>query len=175
MEICTKDRVVAMLSDGRLGLSGGENAEALFLDDVRIGLRLRDKLLEVRSARKPRSMDSARKRELYVAEATLRPGRLYLGLSREELWLPPNVMGLLYTRSKYARLGLNMMGSSVFVIPGFGGGTPTPIAFELSVLVRMRGLTASERYAFLVLYELSGSVSTGGDVYRRRFPLPSLE
>jgi len=92
----------------------------------------------------------------------------------EEFSLPDNIMAIVYTRSKYARIGLEMVRSSVFVIPGFGRTTPTPIVFEISTSVEVTNLTSDEKYAFLLFYELTNGIELTASDYKTRFPLMFL-
>ena len=48
----------------------------------------------------------------------LEPGEFVLGITRERIRLPPNIMGILAGRSRFARIGLFVHVSSPFVHPG---------------------------------------------------------
>ena len=48
----------------------------------------------------------------------LAPGELCLGITLEKITLPPNVMGFLEGRSRYARMGLAVHVTSALVQPG---------------------------------------------------------
>lgn len=106
--------------------------------------------------------------------ATLRPGRLYLGRSMERLSLPTNVFGFMHTRSRWARIGVDCLGSSYYVSPGFGGGTPLPLVLEIKVASRLIDFSADAPIGALVLFELDTNVATGTGNHYDRFPLNIL-
>jgi deoxycytidine triphosphate deaminase len=105
---------------------------------------------------------------------TLEPGYFYLGVSRERFTLPRNVYGLINTRSKYARRGLELARSSTFVIPGFGMAEPSPLVFEITVPYAVNGLTSNEPYGFLLLFETDFEVPAEVGSYSDRFPMNLL-
>lgn len=88
--------------------------------------------------------------------------------------LPRNIFGIINTRSKYARLGLELARSSTFVIPGFGAERPSPIVFEITVPHSIQGLRAREAYGFLLLFEADFEIATESAAYINRFPLNLL-
>lgn len=49
---------------------------------------------------------------------TLKPGELVLGITKEKITLPPNIMGILEGRTRYARMGLAVHVTSSIVQPG---------------------------------------------------------
>lgn len=51
----------------------------------------------------------------------LMPGETVLGITREQIWLSPNVCGWLEGRSRFARLGLLVHVSCGFMQPGLQG------------------------------------------------------
>ncbi|HEY2070160.1 MAG TPA: hypothetical protein VGG48_11450 [Rhizomicrobium sp.] len=74
------------------------------------------------------------------------------------------------TRSKYARLGLEMMQSSWFAAPSFGADEPTPIVFEMQAHRRIEGFSEDEPYAFVMLFALEKPLRLDGRAYNTRFP-----
>jgi len=56
--------------------------------------------------------------EIRADKLTLRPGELVLGITREKITLPPNIMGILEGRTRYARMGLAVHVTSSIVQPG---------------------------------------------------------
>src|SRR5262249_59537713 len=57
----------------------------------------------------------------------LRPGETIHAITRERLQLPPDVAGWLEGRSRFARLGLMIHGTSGFGAPGVRGGPVLPM------------------------------------------------
>ncbi|MBF0391199.1 MAG: dCTP deaminase [Alphaproteobacteria bacterium] len=63
---------------------------------------------------------------------TVRPGEFILAESHESIGLSNDLAGMLSTISHLARLGVAVHLASNWVNPGFGGGTPTKLALEIS-------------------------------------------
>lgn len=57
-------------------------------------------------------------REVRQKSITLEPGEMCLGITKEKLTLPPDIMGSLEGRSRYARMGLAVHITSSLVQPG---------------------------------------------------------
>jgi|ERR1041384_217989 deoxycytidine triphosphate deaminase len=171
MKLLTKSRAIELIRHNQLGLANVENYERAFLDDVRIGLRLGEEIIEVSGPVDLGPSANVKIGRQETATVSLLPGHFYLGISREELFLPKNVMGLINTRSKYARLGFELAKSSVYVAPGFGASTPTSLIFEITVPIEIRGLSPEIAYGFLLLFELDEEVRETGSSYNERFPL----
>ncbi|MBN2477733.1 dCTP deaminase [Candidatus Micrarchaeota archaeon] len=53
-----------------------------------------------------------------IDKVILNPGEMCMGLTKEKITLPPNVMGRLDGRSRYARMGLTVHVTSSLVQPG---------------------------------------------------------
>lgn len=174
MKPCTKHRVLELIREGCIGLRNVSDYASVFLDDVRMGLHLRKELLEITGPVDLSAREQVSCRRLSIADMSLMPGYLYLGVSREEISLPRNIIGILNTRSKYARLGLELARSSVYVIPGFGGGNPTPIVFEIVVPVEVKGLSPDVPYGFLTFFELDDAIREIETDHSSRFPLDLL-
>lgn len=171
MRLCTKGRILDLIQSGDILVKNIDIPEHLFLDDVRVGLRLRDHLLEVCGpVNLQQPLDSISHKKIALRDASLIPGKFYIGLSQEEFCLANDIMGFICTRSKYARTGFELAKSSVFVIPGFGNGTPTPIVFEISPDLEIYGLDTSDKYAFMLLFELSDGINLVDTEYGSRFP-----
>lgn len=161
--------------DGQIIFNSFGSPRILFLDDLRIGLRMRQFLLQVDNAVVDLSMaerpDNAIKvKKLALEETVLMPGLLYIAITQEEFRLPSDVLGWIYTRSKYARVGFNAVASSRVIIPGYGQTRPTPLVLELSVLRPTVGLKTDEAYAFLLLFELDEPTVVYKKDYWNRFP-----
>lgn len=128
------------------------------LDDIRIGLSLDDSLITDIGDIDPTRLVPARFHRFRFEKTIIEPGRFYLGASRERIRIPPNVMGQMFTRSKYARVGLEFALSSSFVFPGYGWDDPKPFVFEISARAAPIELRAGNVYAFLTLFILDRSL-----------------
>jgi deoxycytidine triphosphate deaminase len=161
---------MSLIKENRLRIEGVDAGE-IFLDDLRIALRLRSQILQASGPVDLANPDEFNWSTHNLADVALMPHRFYLATSVEMLSLPNNMMGLICTRSKYARAGLELAQSSVFVIPGFGSSSPAPLVFEIYPRVELRGLRSNFPYGFLLLFELDEETKTGDLDYASRFPL----
>lgn len=175
MKLCTRKRVIELINEGKILIKGVDDIENAFLDDIRLGLSLRDELLEIYGPIDLTQIESIPYRKIRIGDSSLKPGKLYVGLSKEKMCLANNVMGFINTRSRYTRIGLEMARSSVFIIPGFGSGVPTPITFEISVQVEIKNLVPYEKYAYVIIYELNEGIEALRGRYWDRFPLKYFE
>jgi hypothetical protein len=82
------------------------------------------------------------------------------------------MLGQMFTRSKFARVGLEFALSSSFIFPGYGLNDPVPFVFEISTRASTVTLTAGGTYAFLVMYELDEDVRCKPESGR---PFPFIE
>lgn len=175
MRPLTKERALQLIRDGHIVVGNVTNYEDVFLDSLRIGLRLRSQLIEILNPVDLNALDQVKWNRLPLSETTLIPNHFYLAISREEFSLPFNVMGMLNTRSKFARFGLDLAKSSVYVTPGFGNGKPAPFVFEISSPIEIRGLSTDVPYGFMTLFELDFESENGSDRYDNRFPFNLIE
>lgn len=175
ISLCHRERILGLIADGALAILGNDSLAAAFLDDFRIGLRLRDEMVEIKGPVDLTSQPSVQQCHVFNTEGgILEPGHFYLGVSREKFRLPRNVYGLINTRSKYARRGLELARSSTFVIPGFGMVEPSPLVFEITVPHVLNGLTANDPYGFLLLFETDFEIATEIGSHSDRFPMNLL-
>jgi deoxycytidine triphosphate deaminase len=171
MRLCKKNKLIDLIEEGKLKIEGVDVSD-VFLDDLRVALRLRPQILEARGIIDLVHPDDSNWNSYNLSEVALMPNRFYLASSVEMLSLPNNMMGLICTRSKYARLGLELAQSSVFVIPGFGSNSPAPLVFEIYPRVELRGLKSNFPYGFLLFFELDEDIIRADDLnYASRFPL----
>jgi hypothetical protein len=69
-------------------------------------------------------------------------------------------------------MGLELLGSSNVVVPGFGSVMPTSIVLELRSALPLSGLCSSECYGFMLIYEIeSPRRERNLRRYHERFPL----
>lgn len=148
-----------------------------FLDGIKIGLAIEPKGLVARSpvsAKQPPESSHAFEETTFDA-ITLKPDHFYLAKTVQALSIPPNVFGLLHTNSKWARIGLDCLGSSSYVSPGFGDNQPTSLVLEIRVTVPVNDFSNSlSHLAGMILFELDGPVRVGAANHRERFPLSVL-
>jgi deoxycytidine triphosphate deaminase len=135
-----------------------EDIDHACLDSVRVGLSLKDALITDMRDIDMQNLCPHQFRTAKVSEITIEPGRFYIGTSRERIRIPSNMLGQMFTRSKYARVGLEFALSSSFVFPGYGLKEPMPFVFEISTRTSPMKLTSGVTYAFLVLYELAEGI-----------------
>lgn len=173
MRLCDRVEIARLVESGEIAIAADDGEGPTFLDEHRLGLHL-DGLFRLDGEVDLAQSQSASVVPLQVDNAHLEPGSFYLGVSRERFRLGRGFAASLHTRSRYARLGLEVLGSSNFVVPGFGTTGPAPLVFEISVRRLTKGLDAMTAYCFLLLYHLDWPRETPnlGD-YRNRFPLRS--
>jgi dCTP deaminase len=122
MSVLTRDAILAELASGRLRI------EPLELDqvgaasiDLHLGhqLRLLGQSVNGPIPVKEDSVPPGATAQIELDEPyVLAPGSTVLGITRERLFLPPNLCGWLEGRSRIARLGLAIHVTSGFVQPG---------------------------------------------------------
>jgi deoxycytidine triphosphate deaminase len=139
------------------------------LDEIRIGLTLSGTLITDISEIDSREFKPTHFKRLEFTKAPILPHHFYLGTSHERIRIPPNVIGQMFTRSKYARVGLEFALSSSFIFPGYGWHEPTPFVFEISARAAPVEVAAGEIYAFLVLFTLDDPIHPK-PVQSRTFP-----
>ena len=174
MRLCSKKRILELMRENQFRLANIADHREIFLDDFRIGFRLRETILEIEGPVDLSDIERTVHRRHSLDDTTLLAGKLYLGISREEISLPANVLGIINTRSTYARVGLEMARSSLIIAPGFGIPVPTPLVFEITTLVDITGLSSSARYAFASLFELPENVEVTSVDYWSIYPLPLI-
>src|SRR3972149_2179113 len=171
MNLCNKARVLELVNENEIKVRNVSSIENSFIDDFRIGLKLRNNIWEIIGPVNFGNLTNIKSRELMLTETTLESRRLYLGISQAEFGLSEKILGIITTRSTYARLGLEMVRSSFIVAPGFGKSNPTPIVFEIMALHEIAGLSTSECYATLSLFEITCSINIEDINYWQIYPL----
>lgn len=144
----------------------------VFLDGLKIGLRINLcalRLPQELSVSKPGDYE-----KVDLSHGMLTRGEVYLARTCEQIAVSSRVVGFLHTRSRWARLGLDCLGSSNYLSPGFGAGKPTPIVLELKPSITLRNADFNEPVAALILFHLSAPVRSGLQDHRSRFPLDVL-
>src|SRR5262245_59148943 len=165
MGILTRDAILAELRSGRL------RVEPLLDDqvgaasiDLHLGTRLR-LLGTARDGPIPVRDDTDPRRDTTVVDLVkpyvLEPGRTALGVTRERLFLPPDVCGWLEGRSRIARLGLTVHVTSGFVQPGSANHQVLEMTNVSGVALELH---AGVRICQIVLQRCEGSA-----VYRGQY------
>jgi hypothetical protein len=171
VRLCDREDVHQLVCSGKATIVSGQNLDRLFLDDHRIGLHI-EHLYEVTGAVNLHSPEPPTIVSCPLGEGVLLPGAFYLGTTQERISLTGGLAASLHTRSRYARLGLEFLGSSNFIVPGFGTAGAAPIVFEITVRRQTSGMRSDASYCFLLLYDLTASRLTRNlRDYNARFPI----
>lgn len=165
MRPVTEDRFRSLVDEGMIRAE-----RCSFSDGLKILLRLSDEILVAPDHMRvgENAPDTWNRQPL---SAGLLPQHFYLGTTQERIGLSPRFFGILHTLSSIARVGLDAIGSSSYVSPGFGYSSPIPLVLELRPRVRLEGLTVDTPIAGLLLFELDDDVQTGRLDHGTRFPL----
>jgi len=117
MKLCNRDDIRSHIDGGdlRVAVACGD---VVFLDEFRIGLRLRDCVSSLDGdidlgGRQPPL------RSFSLKERGLPAHQLILGQSVEEFSIPAGLIGFMNTRSKYARLGNPNGTIATLLTPGY--------------------------------------------------------
>lgn len=147
-----------------------EKISDYFLDEIRIGLTISN-LIELPNKINFKSPPDSNPNELNTKNCTLEKGKYYLGITEEKLSFPNNILGIINTRSKFARIGLETVSSSWFVIPNFGIDNPTPIILEVKTFVDLYNVDFSSPVSYLLLFQIENQISKSKQKnYLDRFP-----
>lgn len=94
----------------------------------------------------------------------LKPGDFVHGITIEKVTLPETICGLLYGRSRYARLGIAVHATASFIQPGISNRQ----ALEIKNLSpRTIALKAGTRICQLILLEMNGKGKYSGRFMRQ--------
>lgn len=158
MKLCTKNDLLQMIEKGELVIKGVENINDNFIDDIRFGLKISQDifLLEKQEMDIEKKMDY---KKLNIYEKGIKANNFYLAKSIEKFSLPNNLCGFLFTRSKYARKGFELLKSSNFIIPGFGMSSPCEIIYEILSPIDIINFSSQKRYGFILFYKLEEPIN----------------
>jgi deoxycytidine triphosphate deaminase len=147
--------------------------QCYFLDGIKIGLRIWPDVVQMSDYIDLTVDGSNRPVRVNLARQPLVKGKLYLARTVERICLPPSVIGFIHTRSHWANLGLDCVGSSNMMGASFGGGTPIPLVLQLKPAVTLSGIDLRDALAALALFRLSQPVEAGhyDEDIGSRFPL----
>lgn len=166
MRVVTESRFIELCATGEI-----IHERCSYTDDIKIRLHAHDEVYRL-----PRQLDVAESSTwalgtIRLSQHPLEQGSIYLAKTVEKLCISPRIIGVLHTRSFMARLGLDALGSSCYVSPGFGAGVPTPLVLELRPGVTLTGLSSNDALAGIILFELDSAVHVRGKNYLSQFPL----
>jgi len=139
-----------------------------FLDGLKIGLRIKPSgkmLPPVVNFASP----GAEQHAIDFQTTQIQANTLYLAETVEQLSISSRIFGLLHTRSRVARLGLEAVCGSNYVAPGFGNGESTSLVLEIKSTRTLVGLPLALPIAGLLLFELDRAVRVGAQM-PGRFP-----
>ncbi len=108
--------------------------------------------------------------ELEETDDKLLANEFYLATSMEKLKLSWGIFGLISTKSKLARQGIDCLGSSSFISPGFGQSVPTPIVLEVSAKIDTPRPHKGEILAHAVFLEIGFETRPFDSDHHKRFP-----
>jgi deoxycytidine triphosphate deaminase len=151
MRVVDEARFAELIDEGAIAHRGCEH-----LDGIKIGLSL-----EAEGRVLPEVIDAQGVvdwRPVDLRSDPLVPGKLYLFSSAQSISLPPSIFGFMHTRSRFARLGLDFLGSSTYVAPSFGKGMPTKLVLEVTCKALTRNLPLDVPVAALVLFEADAAI-----------------
>jgi hypothetical protein len=168
MSLCDRSALLELEKQGVLAVEGRRINE-LLLDDFRIALTLAGLLVATGPIDLQRA-DEAPWTAVDPAGRTFNPHDFVLGITEEKITLGHGLFGTLHTRSKYARLGLEMLGSSNYVAPGSGIPVPIPLVLEIRFGVPVEGLELGMAYCFMLVHRAGRKAQTVARDYHERFP-----
>jgi len=165
----TREKIEEALRLGDIKLERPNARDPTFLDDIRLGLHMAQMVEtpgEEVDLQKPSQLVSAG----HVTPSThFLPARTYYFLSEEKLSLSGEYAALIQTRSKFARLGIELAGSSLFVIPGFGLTVPTHLVLETRFDRPTVGLSPEKALGYLLIFKVD-PVEVSRKDYAARLP-----
>lgn len=118
--ILTKEKIIEYINEGKIGISPfdkesvGAASYDLTLDNV-FRVQIADKVMD---AKESTNLDEYTNKIIVDDFYELKPGELVLGLTKEIITLPGNIVGILQGRSTFARMGLMVHVTANLVQPG---------------------------------------------------------
>lgn len=99
-------------------------------------------------------LDEAFKLYQEQEQIELAPGEYIMGQTREHIWLPPDVAGLVEGRTTLARMGLTIHNTAPFLNPGWDGHITLEIANQGPIHIMLR---AEMHICQIILLELTST------------------
>jgi dCTP deaminase len=165
MSVLTRDSILRELSSGRLRIEpfsmdqvGAASIDLHLGDELRVPLEVTNGPIDVTDDATPEAFTKV---IAFEKPYVLAPGHTVHGITRERLFLPPDLCAWIEGRSRIARLGLTVHVSSGFVQPGVSNRQ----VLEMSnVSGRALAIHPGIRICQIVLQRTEGSA-----VYRGKF------
>lgn len=166
MRVVDETRFAELIQNG-----GIIHRHCQYLDGIKIGLRI-DPVGHVLPAVVDLGDKGSSLEPFDVRTEAMVPGRLYLLRTEEAIALPPTIFGFMHTRSRFARLGLDFLGSSNYVAPAYGDGAPANLVLEVTCKAQTRNLPLDTAVAALVLFEVETPIRAHSAT--NRFPFDGV-
>jgi hypothetical protein len=141
-----------------------------FLDGVKIGLHIEPSVMQMPRMLNANDVPSITVQHIDLTKNELLTNQFYLAKTTEQISISNRIIGFLHTRSWCARIGLDCLGSSNFVSPGFGNGKPLPLILELRAATTIFNLDLKKAVAAMVLFELDWPVRVANRNHHTLFP-----
>jgi deoxycytidine triphosphate deaminase len=141
-----------------VGTGDIHHRSCVFLDGVKIGLRIDGAVFEQSSDIYGREPAEPPPVKIDLMNGSLLAGKFYLASTVEQLAISNRIMGFMHTRSRWARLGLDCLGSSTYVAPGFGNTSPLPLVLEIRPARNFHRVDFAEPVAALLLFLLEDTL-----------------
>lgn len=171
MRLLKKAELLKLIENKELVIESSLSSENLFLDELRFGLTI-DEIIELKGEVDLQHFTSVETSSVNIDSLIIYPERFYIGITNQKFGLPNNLIGFIYTRSMYARVGIEFVQSSNMIIPGFGMSKSTPIILEIQSNLTTRGFTKNDIYCFVLFFEVDEAIDSNVKIdYTSRFPL----
>lgn len=159
-----------MINNKDIFIENIQNIDFCYKDNFRFQFHLERKILEYSEKIDLNHTENINFNEIDIEKVNILPNRHYLGISKERISLPPDIMGYLYTSSKFARYGIEFLKSSNIINPNFGFEKPEPIIFEISSKIEVTGLNSFESYSYCLFFNIGKSKDYIPKSQYNRFP-----
>lgn len=156
MQVINEHRFVELCQIGDI-----RHEACCYLDGLKIGLSIEPTVMKLPARICPAGDTMPSLDEVDLTRNGIESDGVFLARTRERISLSERIFGMLHTRSRWARLGLDCLGSSHYVAPGFGGGKPQSLILEIRAHAAISEFPLSEALAGLVLFELDAPVRAG--------------
>jgi deoxycytidine triphosphate deaminase len=158
MKLIDKHLFLELCANGELA-----HFDCEYLNDIKIGLRINPVILKFPKKIDFRNIDSIEMKEVNLNEEPLLAGNFYLAKTVERLCVSKRVLGFIHTRSRWAKLGLDCLGSSNFLSPGFGNRVPESLVLEIRPAIDIYNIDVNIALAAVILFQLEQPIEVSND------------